>query len=299
MPLVLKQLVLGRVVTVDITATEFADIKEAKRCLLLTLEIEEKLELVLSNYLEFEEDLLKMTLSETLFLTGSWNDYIDRIYKINRRLVNLLSACRLYFDQLQHDVSDIYGSGSSLGVALKAKANAEHAARVGYRVMEALRNHIQHRGLPVESISFPMRWFDDEGTQRSRSTVIPQLNVAKLKEDGKVKVGVIADLEAIGAAVDVRPLVRDYIEAIGAVHSELRSAMAADVQRWDATIVAAIEKYRAAGGDIVGLGIADVDSRGVVAEMHQVFDEFLKRRRLLETKNRRTSHYSRVLIASV
>ena len=58
----ITRLVLGCQQSVDLTPEKYAEAKKAKEQLLVALSIEEKLNLVLENYAEFEEELQGLTL---------------------------------------------------------------------------------------------------------------------------------------------------------------------------------------------------------------------------------------------
>ena len=68
--------------------------------------------------------------------------------------------------------------------------------------MEALRNHTQHRGLPVHQLSFPASW---EPPLRKNLVyrVVPSLKVAVLREDGHFKASIIRELDEVGPTVRV------------------------------------------------------------------------------------------------
>ena len=66
------------------------------------LSAEEKFAIVADNLNDFERELLKATQD---YILSSSPDYIPAMniqLDIDRRLTNLLSSCRLYFDQIAH-----------------------------------------------------------------------------------------------------------------------------------------------------------------------------------------------------
>jgi hypothetical protein len=91
------------------------------------------------------------------------------------------------------------------------------------RFMEALRNHVQHRGIPVHSTTLPGKWtsFDENGELEF------SLNMGSLRsflqEDSEFKKSV---LEEMGERVDLKVATRSYIECLNRVHCNGREMIA-------------------------------------------------------------------------
>jgi 5-keto 4-deoxyuronate isomerase len=135
---------------VEISHEYFETLKSKKEFLIEALFVEEKFNLVLENYSEFELELLGNSVRNMLFHDFEWSSGVNDIHSINRRIINLLTTCRLYMDQVCHNIHTIYGSGSAQAIAFKTQSSNEYDSVFGYRVMEAMRNYVQHRGLPIE-----------------------------------------------------------------------------------------------------------------------------------------------------
>lgn len=131
----------------------FGRIASARDRSIRALEIEENLDMLLHNYVDFEHELLQISLRNALFSVGDWSEFRSVIQDLNRRMVNLLSTARLYLDHLRHRSAPLLKCASADSGAVEAIISHEYEARRGYRVMEALRNHVQHRGLPLHSIT--------------------------------------------------------------------------------------------------------------------------------------------------
>jgi hypothetical protein len=89
--------------------------------------------------------------------------------------------------------------------------------------MEALRNVAQHQALPGQMVSYP----HETRGEYLRIRVIPTLKVSHL-EGTSMKPSVVAELrtKADRDYVQITPLVREYLEGLGAVHKAVRSSMA-------------------------------------------------------------------------
>lgn len=279
---------------------EFAAAREAKESLIAALGIEEKLNLVLENYVEYEHELLQVTLEHALFSVRTWSDFMDVIHQINRRLINLLSTTKLYLDQVRHDTGRLLGSSSPNREAIETQVSAEYDARLGYRVMEALRNHVQHRGLPLHSITLGGKWDDTpEGRRRTERTVL-YLNVATLVEDDRFKKAVIAELTADhDEKVALKPLVREYMTGIIRIHQRVRDELAPRVAEWDSCLYVLLQRYRAeAEDDVIGLSAVARTAEGTYFNEIAIFEDFIERRKWLEQKNRGAGELNKLIVSS-
>src|SRR5687767_404381 len=131
----LTRLVLARSPFVELTEKEYRDALHAKHCVWQALQIEEKFDLVLSNYEELEHDILEVALRASMYFENDWSAGVDTFQGTNRRLVNLLSTCRLYVDQIRHNLSLMYGADSPVAEEIKTSCSHEYDSRLGYRVM--------------------------------------------------------------------------------------------------------------------------------------------------------------------
>ena len=141
---------------VAISKEDFEAIREAKAGVVRMMLIEEKIDLLLDNYVEYEGELLQLALRSAVLEEYGWSDFRAAVQRFNRRLANLLTTCRLYLDQVRHDLSGF--NDPTLSEAFKTLKSAEYDGRLGYATLEALRNYYQHRGLPVSGLSYPGAW---------------------------------------------------------------------------------------------------------------------------------------------
>src|SRR6266568_8586642 len=178
MPFAISGFIQGTKTAIDesISAEEFAAIQASTNDLLIALGAEEKFAIVADNLNEFEHELLRATQNHILSSDSGYVLAMNVRREIDRRLVNLLSACRLYFDQIAHLVSSAFGSTSPEEKRVNDKRHDLYDQSFGYRIMEALRNYLQHRGLPIENISFNRHRVESAGGVFWEASVIPRLS---------------------------------------------------------------------------------------------------------------------------
>lgn len=296
----ITRLVFEERIFVPVPKEYFEAARAAKKNLVVALNIEEKLTMLLENYAEFEQEMLSATLNHVIFRPTGWSDFISQLHAFNRRLINLLTACRLYIDHIQHDLNAIYGADCEFGQNVRTRKSEEYDARLGYRVLEALRNYVQHRGLPIGGIQFSSSLDREVQPAQVNHSVTPSLNIRTIKEDGGFKAAVLKELEKIGKTVDLKPFVREYVEGIGRVHQLVRELLVTDLQKWEGIFSDVQQQFRAAGGnDLVGLSVVARDDELQVIEEVQILDDLVTRRKWLVTRTAVLTQYSRHVVSNV
>jgi hypothetical protein len=284
----------GQHISVSITEEEFARVKKAKVNYLIIIGIEEKLDLLLENYVEFESGLLSLSLRRAVFSDFDWGGLMDDIQATNRRLANLLMSIRLYTDQVKRSASALFGRNGETTVALLKDLEEQRGNSLGLRVLEELRNHIQHRDLPIQHLTHNRARSDSATGVKIRHSVKPALLIASLKEDPRFDRHVLRDLEEKGGTtVAVVPFVREGIEAICQVHQRLRTLADSATASWCNILQDVLARGREIlGEDLTALGVVAEDDEERCVESEQVFAELLQRRGVLLKKNSNLSRLS-------
>lgn len=174
----------GKSDPIAISDEEFAQIQRAKRLLEFGLGLEEKFNLLIENYAELELELLRISLQDCVFFGTGTVPAIrhDVLAVINRRLTNYLSGARSYRDQTYRAFSRFYSRRSSEYEAIEHAVKAEEAI-FGYRVMEAIRDHAQHRNWPIRLVTFRRTRVDPPSDRPLRFGLTPSVDVAALDDD--------------------------------------------------------------------------------------------------------------------
>ena len=212
-----------------ITVDRYNEVKAAKRSCLFAVEVEEKLNLLLANYYEFETELLKQAESFVIWPKLNHESAMLARLSIDRRLVNLLTSCRLYLDQTDHGFSQLYGNPSPELSNLIEFRHDLYDSHFGYRLLEALRNHVQHSGLPVHVFTRNISLIKGAIPNYGQHVVIPQTKPETLAENESFKKSVLAELCAMGKEVDLRVHVRDYISCLVQVHLHIRTLISSKI----------------------------------------------------------------------
>jgi hypothetical protein len=211
---------------IEITEQEFLSLKRAVHQLLNVLEVEDKFDIALENYLEFETTILEETARDAIFSSFKTDIQFQELKRlIARRLSNFMSSGRLYLDALQHHSGAILSEDSSKLIIVQSAASVEYDTSLNYRIVEALRNYAQHRSLPVHGLSLN-HWKEDK---RFNFSIEPTLSCSQLKEDGKFKAAILKEFSD-DDLIPLKPTIKSYIESLGTIHRKFRDAVASVVK---------------------------------------------------------------------
>lgn len=273
---------------VPISESDFGAIRDAKAALLQCLAIEEKFDLVVENFLEFEMTLL-MSAQAHLALRHTDDHRFDAERALfNRRLTNLLTAVKTYVEQIPKHVASVRPESSG---AIKAAMDREYSERLGYRSMLALRNYVQHHDSLVRLVTYGSKLPPGSPGTAIAFTVDPYVRPTDLSSDDGVRSRdkkVFVELEDFGEKVEIKPLVRDCVEGLWAVHSRVRTEVASRIEEFEIVLQSAEATYRAScPEEETTLGLAAVmrGRDGADDGEVQVYSKFNEYRRYLETKN--------------
>lgn len=278
----------AKTISTALQAADYASIIEANRLLRFGLGIEEKLDLVLENYAELELSILRMALQSAVF---NGDDVLKGGRHIaNRHAANYLATSRLYLDQTAHALSDTFGAQSNEMQSFNAARSNEYDSTLGYRVMEQLRNHAQHRNLPIQSLMISMKHDEIQTPPLHRHSVSIALAVPALEADPTFKASVLEELKNKADSrgfVPLLPMVRSHVEAFGRLHAKVRQMVAPGLAKADECI----DHYHALAANVAGTKVSSVKAhkltpQGTWEEEHNATQWFTDRRKEFERKNK-------------
>jgi hypothetical protein len=229
-------------------------------------DVEEKYEGVIENYIEWETAISQLTLREMVSWTIG-NIEAQNARKLTaRKLLNLLASTRLYIDSIPKHAKSILQSDEAALKQIKDAPSAQYDSRLSYRVMEALRNYAQHSALPIHGVTTHAKWHRDTEPHTMSFAVWPRIDPEQLAADGDFKKAVLKEISEL-EKIELKPMVREYIEGISAVHNIFRSTTHQRSNEWIAQLNKSAERFTQQFLDegTLGLSILPVDSRGLKA----------------------------------
>lgn len=255
---------------IEISESEYYALQKARNILSNALEIEEKYEIVISNYLDFEQEILNATTKYMIREHLDYSDFFEVRLGFNIRLVNLLTAVRLYVDQLNQNVTECLNGNKKAKDDVKKLFSKEYDENLYYRFMEALRNYVQHRGIPVHWTQQNSRWtsLDDDGMIEYSIELASQR--IYLEEDKKMKKSVLAEIDD---KVDLKAATRCYVESISRVHDAERGMISDAIDCSRKLIEEAHRKYAQEYTDsLVGLSACKLDGHKQISSIPLLLD---------------------------
>jgi hypothetical protein len=210
----------------QISQAEFLAIQTAKQDVIFATVGEETLIIVTQNFNEFELELLQGAQMRIESGLGDYAESMDLRLAIDRRLLNVLTASRLYLDQTNYLLCELFGSDSEEQKQLVGFRSNVYDERFGYRIMEALRNYAQHRGLAVARIGCRQTNVQTPEAPLWEISIVPELSSAELAGDPKFKKSVAQEMLDHGEFLDLRPIVREYVAGLSEIHAMFRGILA-------------------------------------------------------------------------
>jgi len=237
---------------ISIDKDEFARVSLALEIDRTQLTIEEKYHILLENYQELEEELLRFSLKLTLHSPDPWETLRDATPLFDRRVLNFLSSARMYLDQIPSDISIASRNPESVLADFEKSRSGHYDQTLGYRVCEALRNYTQHKSLPVHGVTYGWRHGQEDADAKVVNYSGLKLNLSRLEADGKFKSTTLEELRLLGDNYDLKRFLREYMHCLGEVHINLRKNLQGDGE-W------AIEEIRQMRARILSLPDAQPD----------------------------------------
>jgi len=243
----LRQNVLDPVRKLPISDEQFEAIAKSRITLASAFALEESYDLLIGNYVEVEQEILSATASYAVRDLTEHQDFFELRATINRRVVNLLTAARLYLDQARQRFSGCSDDPEKARADFEQRANHHYDSCFGYRFLEALRNHVQHCGLAVHRLSLDTKWIKGGGEKRMcELSIHPFVEQSQLAADGKFKQAVLNEMQPKEVLIQH---IREYLERIGDLHRLARERIAGHADAARQTIQKHISMYAEQSND--------------------------------------------------
>ena len=203
----------------EINEYEFKELRLARQTLIDAFSLEEKWEIVIFNYQELERELLVCATEHAVREVRGYKDMFMLNAPLTPRVVNLLTATRLYIDQVPQHLSK--NALDPIRIAYKSECSRHYDESFDFRFMEALRNYVQHKGIPVHMVSHGGEWvnFSPEKRKLEFSTVIKSQK-KYFAEDSNFKKSVLKEMPD---SVNIIECARSYIERLSKIHDFVRT----------------------------------------------------------------------------
>jgi len=298
----LTRLVLGPTPFAVIERRDYLAIAEAKKRLLECLLLEDGFDLMVENYLELETTLLQASVRDVLGDPPFEQRSHDDVNLFSRRFANLMTVCKMYRDQAPARLKRLFPEDPKKKDEIGARFDALRDQRLGYLVIEILRHHVQHAGLPIDAVTYGHSHVGPLGGGASKTTIAPSVSVSRLLLDRKITDDVRQRMANVGRdLLDLRDMVRDYVEGLASVHDGIRVDLRVKIEEWQAVLQEAWSRYRSVdpeNGNLPGLSAVIRDADGMILEETELPRHPQQSRRHLERKNRNLGNLRSMFVSS-
>lgn len=202
-----------------ISESEYINMIDNYNFLVNVCAIEERFDILINNYYEYEKCLNSILLNSFLAFGIEVVEFQKNEREIIRLLNNLLSSCRLFLDQNLKILPQI---DTNTFDNYSKKTHDLYDNNIEYRLLEYLRNVLQHREMPI-SIEFYKK-FAQTKDERAEESINVLLNIKTLLEhDKSYNMKVKIDLLSFNKEkIILNFYVRKYIYLMGVLLQEIR-----------------------------------------------------------------------------
>lgn len=230
----------------DINEEELEAIKYANSIVSNILSVEQKYEIMILNYEEFEKTLLLMSLKETLRNTD-YDNSDEFLMIICKSVANIILSIKIYVEQLKNRHLKKMIITSDLSSSIQSLLKSEITTSTEYRFIHKMRDYILHYDLPLNSVVVDSEFANSKTTRERRlgKVVIPYLHQEILLKDKKLKKEVLTSLSDSKGKIDLRIPIRKIISRISSFHIRLRVITDDALKRSESIITNTLNKYNA------------------------------------------------------
>ena len=263
--------------------------KKASSVLLHCLFVEIKYDILTSNFLDLEQQILNET--ESILVRGydRYPNARDLTISLNKRILNLLASARMYTDQIVGHVRSCLPDNSSKRNIVKESMRKERSESWDFRFVEALRNHTQHSGLSVHWTEFGMHANKDHERRLSECTLDFAVETIWFDQETRQKICTDGNGKPIDATdrIHLKLPIRRYIDSLRHIHFQVRDLIGKRVSESRCLIENTLHEYSMAWSHEVScLEVREINDSGRVIERKHLMLNWDDERIKLQTKNK-------------
>jgi hypothetical protein len=282
---------------IELSKTEYEAVIQAVQKLLSCLDAEEKFDCIIENYRDLEKYFFEQAFQALFASRIDDVAFQEPRNTTARKLSNLLSSVKLYQDTIGQHARAINGDEAAF-TKINADKSLQFDSSLSYRTLDALRTHAQHHALPVYGYSVGSQWTQDR--EFSEHEFKPAISVAELAADPEFKTKTLAELKTGPDKLELKPMIREYVECLSTIHHEFRELTKSAVDQQLRTIADAKARLFASFPDArdIALAVYLADDDGVkIGEETGLSPTMEKYLRFLHTKNNHLVNFARRRVA--
>lgn len=255
----------------------------AKDNLITALGVEERYDLLISTYKEFEMYLLSDLLNQIWHKKSGYNGGAEVRCAFTLHMNNYLSSFNSYIKQMYRSLQTLYGKDSEKYTEYLNLIKDLEKNEIDYMIIKELRNYIQHRGTPIHGQSHFSAEIKYNNSDQYTISNHFYLNRDEIdKKDRIFKILADNNIPLRGSKVNIIPYIKKSIRYAGKIQKWYREQLKNDLKNWRKTLQ-----------DVIGEHIYDESYRHCLhlynenrkKPLESLFLDFDDRRIMLEKEN--------------
>lgn len=239
---IICRMVLGSSARIPSDHDEYRACEAAVTGLQHICDAEDEYESFIENYIEWETAINQLAVRQLVTWTIDDIQVQESRKLLAGKLANLLASARLYVYSLPKHAKAIFGDNLTARDEIKRAFSTQYDGHLAYRVLDALRNYAQHSALPIHGITTHAEWHRETEPHSMSFTVWPRIDPQQLAEDADFKRSVLNEMVTL-EKVELKPMVRQYIESMSAVHKTFRTTTQDVADDWLAQLKRSTDRY--------------------------------------------------------
>lgn len=267
----------------------------AQKTIKAVSDIEFRYDMLLGNFLDLQRMTFEIIASSTLRYKPDMNSLLLPLVPIGRVFQNFLSTASAYVGQFRSSALKSLKQGANLIVEQERDRSFE------FRVMESLRNHAMHKGLPVRSYRPHGGWenITDPKLAKRKERMAISLSVEDLLQDPRSSSDVLQELKQRNPNdIDLLAWSKHYLESLSKIHIGIRELMKDEENQARSLRAAAVTRFAELNGKLhMDFVLAtEKDSSGNVCRETYLNPQLENLVDSLRSRNKALGAYSRVEI---
>lgn len=275
-----------------ISRERYEEVRKARDGVLLLTELEERLAVLLENFVELELELFSRALRWQVHGDWRWQSHRDQAFELNRRLMSFLNAASMYLDHAGGEIKRCDSVPSSIKAELRRRLD-DAKSSTPVLIMRVLRNYCQHQQLGIDGVGASAGRYVVQavaGRGKAEKVIVsplPSITLAGITANRDKRLRqILKELKSTrGEQWDPTSDLRELVDVLTGFHVDMRQALDELGQEWTAGVEAVISEARAAFQSDAGLCVVERTGRGKYGDRIEIFAELLSRAEELRMRN--------------
>ncbi|GAB3668131.1 hypothetical protein GCM10028791_43600 [Echinicola sediminis] len=225
----------------ELNQERFELLNKSRLILTKALSIEEKYDIIISNYLAVEKEVLNRTVERAILSKEVYKNSHELSLSMNRLFINLLSAIKMYRDQIYSPVKTILADNPNTQKDLEKLFSDQYDNYFEFRFIDALRNHAQHGGKAVHKVTFRSKSINSVKDVKLQWSITVWSLKSELEKNSGFKKSVLREL---GNEANLILYCRKYLECLSACHSKIRDLISDIVENSRDEIISVFQDFQ-------------------------------------------------------